>query len=109
MYELGPYEEEGHQVVGRRAKEVADLLITVGDLGRIIAEEAVQAGMPADAAFAVQTNAEAVGLLTRLIETGDGQDRVLVKGSRGASMELIVSALAQAGGPAVLDKQDGPV
>ena len=45
MLELGAYERTGHRLVGRRVMEVADLMVTVGRLGQIIAEEALAAGM----------------------------------------------------------------
>ena len=34
MYELGSYEDEGHRIVGRRAREVAHLLVVVGTRDR---------------------------------------------------------------------------
>jgi UDP-N-acetylmuramoyl-tripeptide--D-alanyl-D-alanine ligase len=95
MYELGRHEEEGHKLVGRRARDAADLLITVGPLGRIIGEEALQAGMNPNAVHMVDTNAQAIELLRTLLEAGSGDDRVLVKGSRGMEMEEIVAALTQ--------------
>jgi len=93
MYELGSYEEEAHKVVGRRARDVADLLVTVGSLGRTIGEEAFKAGMPAGSVHSVESNAEATELLLTLIEPAPAGDVILVKGSRGLAMEEIVSAL----------------
>ncbi len=95
MYELGVYEEEAHKLVGRRAGDVADLLVTVGHLGRIIGCEAVKAGMASESVHMVDTNAEASELLLSLIEPTAGGDVVLVKGSRGLAMEEIVTALQQ--------------
>ena len=93
MYELGVYEEEAHKVVGRRARDVADLLVTVGSLGRLIGKEAVRTGMPSDSVYEVDTNAEATELLLTLIDSAAGGDVILVKGSRGLAMEEIVTAL----------------
>jgi UDP-N-acetylmuramoyl-tripeptide--D-alanyl-D-alanine ligase len=95
MYELGAYEAEAHKVVGRRAGTVADLLVTVGLLGRLIAAEAVKSGMPAGSVFAVDSNVEAIELLLSLIEPAPQGDLILVKGSRGLAMEEIVTALQQ--------------
>jgi UDP-N-acetylmuramoyl-tripeptide--D-alanyl-D-alanine ligase len=95
MYELGSYEEDGHRLVGRHARDVADILITVGQLGRTIADEAVKSGMPVDSVLAVETNAQAVTLLGELLADGPGCDQVLIKGSRGMGMEEIVGALTQ--------------
>jgi UDP-N-acetylmuramoyl-tripeptide--D-alanyl-D-alanine ligase len=92
MLELGAAEAASHQLVGRRAKEVADLLLTVGERARIIAREAVAAGMSARQVISVGSAAEAITLLQDLIEAGDA---ILVKGSRGVALEEVVSALAQ--------------
>jgi UDP-N-acetylmuramoyl-tripeptide--D-alanyl-D-alanine ligase len=90
MYELGPYEQEGHEIVGRRARDVADVVIAVGPLGHIIGQEALRVGMASRAVHLVETNAQAIDLLQTLIQTGD---IVLIKGSRGMKMEEIVTAL----------------
>ncbi|MDY7076949.1 MAG: UDP-N-acetylmuramoyl-tripeptide--D-alanyl-D-alanine ligase [Chloroflexota bacterium] len=90
MLELGDYEQEGHEKVGMRALEVADILITVGPRGRIIGEAALRWGMPADRVHIVEEGAEAVALLAQMV-TGD--DVILVKGSRAMQMEDIVNAL----------------
>jgi len=92
MLELGDYEWEGHEKVGMRVLEVADVLITVGQRGRIIGETAVRWGMPADRVSMVEDNAEAIALLERMV-TGD--DVILIKGSRALQMEEIVNALGR--------------
>jgi UDP-N-acetylmuramoyl-tripeptide--D-alanyl-D-alanine ligase len=92
MLELGNYEVEGHQVVGRRAAEVVDVLIGVGELGSLIADEALATGMPASSVRAVGGNEAAVQALRELMPDGAV---VLVKGSRGMAMEQIVGALAE--------------
>jgi UDP-N-acetylmuramoyl-tripeptide--D-alanyl-D-alanine ligase len=91
MYELGDYETEGHKLVGRRAREVVDALVTVGSLGCLIGREAIKVGMPAEAVHLVETNAQAIDLLRTLIQP---EDYVLIKGSRGIEMEEIVAALS---------------
>jgi UDP-N-acetylmuramoyl-tripeptide--D-alanyl-D-alanine ligase len=95
MFELGSYEEEGHKIVGRRSRDVADVLVVVGRLGRLIGEEALEAGMPPGSVYSVETNAEAIDLVRRLIESGPAGDKILVKGSRGLAMEEIVAALEE--------------
>jgi UDP-N-acetylmuramoyl-tripeptide--D-alanyl-D-alanine ligase len=92
MLELGDYEQEGHEKVGMRALEVADVLITVGALGRIIGETALRWGMPEGQVHIVDENAEVIALLEGMV-TGD--DVILVKGSRAVKMEEIVSALVR--------------
>ncbi|MGD2147648.1 MAG: UDP-N-acetylmuramoyl-tripeptide--D-alanyl-D-alanine ligase [Anaerolineae bacterium] len=91
MLELGHYEQEGHEKVGMRALDVADVLVTVGALGRIIGEVALRWGMPADQVYMLKDCEEAVDLLKGLVR---GSDVVLVKGSRAMQMEEIVSALS---------------
>jgi UDP-N-acetylmuramoyl-tripeptide--D-alanyl-D-alanine ligase len=92
MLELGDYEEEGHQKVGMRALEVADMLITVGARGRIIGEAALRWGMPSEQVHIFEGNIEAIALLEATVA---GDDVVLVKGSRAMKMEEIVSALVR--------------
>jgi len=91
MLELGSYEEEGHRKVGRRAMDVVELLVTVGPRGRIIAQEALDLGMDPGAVHIVEDNEAAIAYLRQVIVPGDA---VLVKGSRGMTMEQIVSALS---------------
>jgi UDP-N-acetylmuramoyl-tripeptide--D-alanyl-D-alanine ligase len=92
MLELGSAEMASHELVGRRAKEVADVLVAVGERARTIAREAVSAGMPARQVRWVASAAEAIPLLQELIEEDDA---VLLKGSRGVALEEVVSALAR--------------
>jgi UDP-N-acetylmuramoyl-tripeptide--D-alanyl-D-alanine ligase len=92
MLELGEYEEEGHAKVGRRAAEVADLLVTVGARARIIAREAIHGGMTLDQVKAFDGYRDAVEFLGDMLQSGDA---VLVKGSRAVHMERIVQALRE--------------
>jgi UDP-N-acetylmuramoyl-tripeptide--D-alanyl-D-alanine ligase len=93
MLELGQYEVEGHRRVGRRAVGVVSLLVTVGERGRLIGNSAIGAGMAPERVTQVTDNAAAISYLRESIRPGDV---VLIKGSRGAAMEEIVAALAQA-------------
>jgi UDP-N-acetylmuramoyl-tripeptide--D-alanyl-D-alanine ligase len=95
MYELGTHEEAGHKLVGRRARDVVDVLVAVGHLGRTIGEEALKAGMPAESVYLVETNAQAIDLLRDLIAPSPVGDKILIKGSRGMEMEEIVTALQE--------------
>lgn len=92
MLELGPAEEASHRIVGRRARDVAHILVTVGPRGRLIAEEALAAGMAADQVHIIVDAEAAVPVLEEIIKSGDF---VLVKGSRGVQMDRIVSALGR--------------
>ncbi len=90
MLELGSFAEEGHQIVGRRAADVADILIAVGPLGTVIGQEALAIGKSAESVFLADSNEEAIRQLKAILRPGDC---VLVKGSRGMRMEEIVEAL----------------
>jgi len=90
MLELGPYEQVGHEMVGVRAAEVADELITVGKRGQLIAAAAREAGLTSSAVTSVEDSLQAIQALAGKL---DAQTVVLVKGSRGMQMDRIVSAL----------------
>ncbi len=97
MRELGSYTEEGHKVVGIRAAAVADILVTVGELGRIIGQEAQASGLPPER---IHTATDAEEAITHLQELIQPQDLVLVKGSRAVGMDRIVAGISAG--------QDGP-
>ncbi len=90
MLELGDFEERGHRMVGARAAEVAQSLITVGERARWIGEEAVKAGLPKAVLTTLSDSDQAIEYLRGEIGMGD---IVLVKGSRGIRMDKIVSEL----------------
>jgi UDP-N-acetylmuramoyl-tripeptide--D-alanyl-D-alanine ligase len=93
MRELGSYETEGHQIVGRRAADVLDVLVTVGELGASIGAEAREAGFPSANLHTMPTHHAAIDLLHRIIHA---DDLVLVKGSRAVGMDVIVAEIAAA-------------
>ncbi len=90
MLELGNREEMGHRLVGRRARDVVHLLVTVGPRARIIAEEARDAGLPADAVVELDDVQAAIEFLRQNIRRGDV---VLLKGSQGVKLDRVVPAL----------------
>jgi UDP-N-acetylmuramoyl-tripeptide--D-alanyl-D-alanine ligase len=90
MLELGPYERQGHFKVGVRAAEVADILVTVGDKATMIATAALQAGFSSALLDSFENSHQVVEHLRDRLKANDV---VLVKGSRGMSMDQIVSAL----------------
>jgi UDP-N-acetylmuramoyl-tripeptide--D-alanyl-D-alanine ligase len=90
MLELGPYEQQGHEMVGVRAAEVADELVTVGRLAGMIAQAARNAGMGSERVSEFLEPQLATQYLQERLVKGDV---VLVKGSRGMHMDDIVAAL----------------
>ncbi|MCY4639736.1 MAG: UDP-N-acetylmuramoyl-tripeptide--D-alanyl-D-alanine ligase [Chloroflexi bacterium] len=91
MRELGELSDALHRDVGRRAGEVADRLVTVGELGRAIADAALEAGAAPEAVRHAGSTEEAVEVLARELRPGDV---LLVKGSRALALERVVEALA---------------
>lgn len=94
MFELGEYEERGHRMVGARAAEIVDLLLTVGERARWIADEASRAGLDSSQVLQLETNEQVIESLENLIGSGDV---VLIKGSRGMQMDQIVSVFEDEG------------
>ena len=90
MLELGQYEKQGHEMVGVRAAEVADTLITIGTLGHMIANSARWAGMKSGKIIEFENTDEAILHLRKSLTD---KDVVLVKGSHGIRMDRIVTAL----------------
>jgi UDP-N-acetylmuramoyl-tripeptide--D-alanyl-D-alanine ligase len=90
MLELGPYEWQGHEMVGVRTAEVAHELITVGYRGRMIAAAAHRAGMKGDLITEFEDCQQVIDYLQPRLGPSDV---VLVKGSHGMRMDRIVAAL----------------
>jgi UDP-N-acetylmuramoyl-tripeptide--D-alanyl-D-alanine ligase len=90
MLELGQYEREGHEKVGMRAAQVADVLVTLGLRAHMIAEAARKAGMKKMSVFEYEDASETVDWLKQHLTPDDA---VLVKGSHGLRMDKIVAAL----------------
>ena len=100
MRELGSYEDEAHKIVGRRAADVVDLLITVGRLGGAIADEARGAGFAPKMVHSLATHEDAVALLRQIVRP---DDLVLVKGSRAVGMDTIVAETTVEAGSAEME------
>ncbi|MCX6043871.1 MAG: UDP-N-acetylmuramoyl-tripeptide--D-alanyl-D-alanine ligase [Chloroflexi bacterium] len=94
MLELGQYTEEGHKLVGRRAADVVDLLVTVGELGHAIAQEALSTGIDAAKVHTLPDDHQAVEFLEKALRP---DDLVLVKGSRAVGMDTIVTKIVTSG------------
>lgn len=90
MLELGPYTDEGHRLVGRRAADVVDLLVTVGELGRSIGEEALRIGFAPQNVYMMGDDQQAVDFLAESLRMND---LVLVKGSRAVGMDVVVTKI----------------
>jgi len=92
MLELGEFEERGHRLVGARAAQVVDLLITVGERAQWIAKEARAARLSESQVVALEDGDDVIEYLDEKVGEGDV---VLVKGSHGMRLDRIVTALEE--------------
>lgn len=90
MLELGAYETGGHQEVGETAAAVVDTLITIGVRAKVISETARAKGL-SDIRH-VNTKGDAVDFLRGLLTDNV---YVLVKGSRGMTLEELVDGICE--------------
>ncbi len=90
MLELGDYEREAHEIVGRRAAEVADIVVAVGMRAQVLGRCAIDEGMDPTRVHFCADKPSTVALLRTLLQPGD---MVLVKGSRGMAMEDVVAGI----------------
>lgn len=106
MLELGPAAAAGHRQVGEHCAALGiDLVLTSGRLS-----SAVHEGLDARGArgYHFDDNQQLIAALPQLIRPGD---TVLVKGSRGMKMEMVVQALEtladRSGGPGQGQEEGG--
>jgi UDP-N-acetylmuramoyl-tripeptide--D-alanyl-D-alanine ligase len=90
MLELGPYEQQGNEKVGRRVAEVAQRLVGVGERAKLMMNAAHNAGMSRSKMTWVEDVPQAIELLKTELHEGD---IVLIKGSHGLRMDRIVASL----------------
>src|SRR5215213_8758071 len=90
MFELGPYERGGHEMVGLRAAQIVNVLLTLGERAHMIAEAARRAGMKKS--LVIEFN-EFELLMDWLRVNLTKDDAVLIKGSHGLHMDRITSLL----------------
>jgi UDP-N-acetylmuramoyl-tripeptide--D-alanyl-D-alanine ligase len=91
MLELGDSAEEAHQQLGEKVKELSiDFLLTMGEKAPLVAESAMRHGFDPKRARVVEDHSEAISILQGMIREGDW---ILIKGSRGMTMEKIVEGL----------------
>lgn len=94
ILEIGKYTEEAHRAIGDRAAEILDMLLTVGERAKYIADEALTRGVEGHSrrlergqVLTFDTAEEAGRALDPLLRAGDV---ILVKGSRVMGMEKTV-------------------
>jgi len=90
MLELGQYEMQGHELVGARVAEVANELVAIGERAKWIAASASRAGLSRQNIKEFDNSEDSIDYLKGHLTSGD---IVLVKGSHGMQMDIIVNAL----------------
>jgi len=94
MLELGDMALDAHIDVGSQVHRMGvDMLVVVGDLGKLIARGAIDAGMPISKVFEFEDSTQVAKELAGLLKE---RDVILVKGSRAMKMERIVEGLVAA-------------
>jgi UDP-N-acetylmuramoyl-tripeptide--D-alanyl-D-alanine ligase len=91
MLELGQTTDQAHKELGALAARLnVDLLVLCGNYKHLVKEGALAAGMSAQRIHAVPSHAAAAGIVKEFCRPGD---TLLIKGSRGARMEKLLSCL----------------
>lgn len=90
MLELGKYSDEAHKIIGESAGELFDILVTIGQQGKLMAQSAKDKGMKEENIFSFTKSNEAIGKVRNIIQEGD---LVLVKASRGIGLDRIVDEI----------------
>jgi len=96
MLELGRHTEEAHKVVGKVAKENAEIIIVVGSRAKTIKNGALEAGLNKKNIFEFNNSVEAGEFLKTFVQKND---LIFIKGSQGMRMERAVEAI-------LLDKEN---
>ena len=93
LLELGKSAAEAHRKTGRlAAASNLKILITMGEGGAWIREGAIEAGMNEKYCHHARSHEEASEVALKILKPGD---TVLVKGSRGVKMEVVVKLLTE--------------
>ena len=87
---IGKYTIEAHEAIGERVTKNCDLLFTVGERAKFIAQGATQKGMPIEKIFQFDTIDEGKLKLQEEIKEGD---LILVDGSKEMEMGKIVEEI----------------
>ncbi len=87
MLELGDYTEEGHREVGKKAAEIANQIICVGENSKYIIDEAKKSNFDVGNLKWFENSEKAAEYLSKDIKSNT---IVLVKGSNGMEMKKII-------------------
>lgn len=102
MFRLGSYEEEAHRLVGQKAAQCVDYLITRGERAALIAESARKAGLATENIIITSTHEDAAQAARKITELPGKssqytelhiKDAILIKGSEETRMERVTELL----------------
>lgn len=91
---LGTTKETHYRVLGQRAVEVADVLITKGVKAAIAARSALDYGMPPNKVHSTFAQQDTLAVLRNLYDLTE-DDLVLIKGGPGSNVDKTVIGLSQ--------------
>ena len=87
MLELGEFSKMLHEKVGEVvAKNKIDILITVGDMSKYIANKAIEDGIDEKNVYTCENNQDAINILKNTIKKDDA---ILLKASNGMNFQEI--------------------
>lgn len=92
MLEIGKYTPEAHEVVGKSAAKIVDLLFTVGPRAKFIAEAAEKAGLDKNKIFSFDTVVGVGKVLEHHLRPGD---LVLIKASRAIGLDKVLEEIKE--------------
>lgn len=96
MRELGTVSDEKHRALGELVVKTCDVLIAMGEKGKLIAEGAKQAGMKADNIIElpwIPATSDADETVSQILPILQDDDTVLVKASRTIYLDRLVKKL----------------
>ena len=91
MLEIGKYSEEAHREVGKMASKISDIIITVGDKAKFIADEAKKSGFVEGKNLFSFDSSEA--LSKNILNMIKEEDVILFKASRGIKLERAIDKI----------------
>jgi UDP-N-acetylmuramoyl-tripeptide--D-alanyl-D-alanine ligase len=90
MLEIGEYAPDIHQEAGIRASEFCNYLFFVGQRMRFAYDGAINRGFDKNKIFLFERSTEVAEKLKPIIQPGD---LILIKGSQGMRMELVIEEI----------------
>jgi UDP-N-acetylmuramoyl-tripeptide--D-alanyl-D-alanine ligase len=90
MLELGVYSLKAHEEIGKIAASICNLIITIGERGKIIGEAAIKSGFNKKNIYHFQKIEEVANFLKENIKK---DDLILLKASQGVRLEKVVKEI----------------